>query len=279
MIVDEKAPPPEPDRLETAPHPREARQLFGHATAEAEFLDAFNGDRLHHAWMITGPKGIGKATLAWRLARFLLATPDDDGGMFAAPPPETLDIPADHPVLRRMAALAEPRLFLLRRPWNDKTEKLSTQITIDETRKLKGFFQMSAADGGRRVVIIDAADDMNTAAANALLKALEEPPSRCFFLLITHQPARLLPTIRSRCRSLRLATLGADDLAWALDQAGMETEDTAALHGLSQGSAGAAIRLAEAGGPALYGELVRLFDGTAQYGPRAAAEAGAGQFL
>ena len=259
MIVDEKPAPPEADRLEAAPHPREAGQVFGHGAAEAEFLAAFNEDRLHHAWMISGPPGIGKATLAWRLARFLLATPDDDSGMFAAPRPETLDIPADHPVARRMLAIAESRLFLLRRPWNEKTEKLSTQITIDETRKLKGFFQMSAADGGRRAVIVDAADEMNTAAANALLKVLEEPPARTTLFLVTHQPARLLPTIRSRCRMLRLNQLGPDALAWALDQAGFQGEDPAALHELSQGSAGAAIRLAEAGGPELYARLIRLF--------------------
>lgn len=261
MIVDEKAPPPEPDKLEAAPHPRDAAKVFGHSAAEAEFLDAFNGDRLHHAWMITGARGIGKATLAWRLARFLLATPDDDGGMFEAPAPDTLDVPTDHPVARRLQALAEPRLFLLRRPWNEKTEKLATQITIDETRKLKGFFQMSAADGGRRAVIVDAADEMNTAAANALLKVLEEPPAQTTIFLVTHQPARLLPTIRSRCRTLRLSPLSPDDLAWSLDQAGFETSEAAALHGLSQGSAGAAIRLAEAGGPALYGQLVALFAG------------------
>ena len=103
-------------------------------------------------------------------------------------------------------------------------------------------------------------DEMNTAAANALLKVLEEPPARCTFFLITHQPARLLPTIRSRCRMLRVGPLGPDDLAWALDQAGFESADAAALHGLSQGSAGAAIRLAEAGGPQLYADLVALFD-------------------
>lgn len=258
MIVDEKAPPPEADKLDAAPHPREAARVFGHDRAEADFLAAFNDDRLHHAWMISGPRGAGKATLAWRLARFLLATPEDDGGMFAAPTPQNLDVPPDHPVVRRLSALAEPRLFLLRRPWNEKTEKLATQITIDETRKLKGFFQMSAADGGRRVVIVDAADDMNVAAANALLKVLEEPPARTTIFLITHQPARLLPTIRSRCRTLRLGALGPDELAWALDQAGFVSEETAALHGLSEGSAGAAIRLAEAGGPQLYAQLVAL---------------------
>jgi len=260
MIVDEKPAPPEPDKLDAAPHPRMAARVFGHEAAEAELLAAFNSDRLHHAWMISGPRGVGKATLAWRLARFLLATPDDDGGMFAAPAPTSLDVSAESPVARRVAALSEQRLFLLRRPWNEKTEKLATQITVDETRKLKGFFQMSSADGGRRAVIVDASDDMNTAAANALLKVLEEPPARTTIFLVTHQPARLLPTIRSRCRTLRLNALSSDDLAWALDQAGFETQEPAALHGLSQGSAGVAIQLAEAGGPQLYAELVALFE-------------------
>ena len=107
---------PEPDRTEGAPHPRATAHLIGHAEAEAAFLAAYNHGRLHHGWLITGPRGVGKATLAWRLARFLLATPENDGGMFAPPPPESLDIPASHPVARRMLALSEPRLFLLRRP-------------------------------------------------------------------------------------------------------------------------------------------------------------------
>jgi len=110
---------PEPDRIEGAPHPRETAHLFGHEAAQAEFLASYTAGRLHHGWMITGPRGLGKATLAWRLARFLLATPADDGGMFAPPPPTSLDIPDDHPVARRLAALSEPRLYLLRRGLND----------------------------------------------------------------------------------------------------------------------------------------------------------------
>ena len=257
-VIVPEAPPPEPDRIDDVPHPRHTGQLLGHAEAEAEFLSAFQSGRLHHAWLITGPAGIGKATLAWRLARFLLATPPA-GGLFDAPPPDTLDIDPEHPVARRIVALSEPGLFLLRRPWDASKKKLSTQITIDETRKLKGFFQMSASDGGRRVVIVDAADDMNQSAANALLKVLEEPPKGAVLLLIAHQPARLLPTIRSRCRRLALAPLGPADHAAALAATGTETEDAAALHGLSEGSVGDAVRLAQAGGPALYADLVALF--------------------
>ncbi len=146
---------PEADRAPGAPHPRETQRLFGQEIAETTILDAFNSGRMHHAWLLTGPKGVGKATLAWRIARFLLATPEDQAdALFAAPKPDTLDIPADHPVAHHIHAMAEPRLFLLRRPWDGKTAKLKTVITVEEVRKLHPFFGMSAADGGRRVVIV-----------------------------------------------------------------------------------------------------------------------------
>ncbi|MBF9031004.1 DNA polymerase III subunit delta', partial [Rhodobacterales bacterium HKCCE3408] len=211
---------PEPDAIPGVPHPRLTPRVFGHGAAEADFLSAFNSGRLHHAWMLTGPRGVGKATLAWRMARFLLAT-EPGGGLFGAP--DSLDTDPADPVARRVAALSEPRLFLLRRGLNEKTGKHYREITIDETRRLRGFFQLSAGDGGARAVIVDAADEMTTAAANALLKVLEEPPARATLFLVCHQPARILPTIRSRCRTLRLAPLGPDDLASALSQAGVET--------------------------------------------------------
>ncbi|MCW1919357.1 DNA polymerase III subunit delta' [Rhodobacter sp. KR11] len=253
---------PEPDRLEGAPHPRETHEVLGHARAEAVFLDAFNSGRMHHAWLISGPKGVGKATLAWRIARFLLATPEDEGPdsakLFAPPPPRNLDIPDDHPVAHRLLALSEPRLFLLRRPWDDKTEKLRAEITVDETRALRNFLGLSAADGGRRVVLIDAADDLNRNAANAILKLLEEPPAKVTFLIVTHQPAGLLPTIRSRTRDLRLASLPADLLARAMHQAGAEITDAAPLAELAGGSVGEAFRLTHLQGLDQYGRLVRL---------------------
>ena len=259
MSTDENL--PEPDRLEGAPHPRETTTLIGQARAEEAFLTAFNEDRLHHAWLISGPKGVGKATLAWRIARFLLATPKDDGGMFAAPAPTSLDIPDTHPVLPRIAALSEPALFLLRRPWDEKTKKLMTVISVDEVRKLRGFFSMSNPDGGRRVVIVDAADEMNVSAANALLKVLEEPPADCVLLLIAHQPSRLLPTIRSRCRELRCTSLGAGDMAQALEAAGLNVaEDAAAIAELSGGSVGEAVRLMTMDGLALYKEVIGVID-------------------
>ena len=253
---------PEPDCLDGAPHPRETQQVFGHGAAEADFLKAFNANKLHHAWLITGPKGIGKATLAWRMARFLLATPVAvTGGMFDEPAPiaDRLDISPDHPVARRLLAGSEPRMFLLRRPWDDKAKKLKSEITVDEARKLKNFFALSAADGGRRVVIVDAADELNPNAANAVLKILEEPPENTVMLLISHQPSRLLPTIRSRCRSLRCHPLGLDDLAHALAPLELELpSDPGPLNALAAGSVGASVQLLIQDGMQTYRRLVRL---------------------
>lgn len=253
---------PEPDRIDGAPHPRETARLYGQATAEASFLSALNSGRLPHGWLLTGPQGVGKATFAWRAARYLIATPAETGGALFAPPPATaLDIPEDHPVARRMRALSEPSLMLLRRGWDRDKKRLKSQLTVDEVRGLKGFFQMRAEGGARRAVIVDSADEMNASAANALLKELEEPPENTVLFLIAHQPARLLPTIRSRCRTLRFDRLSPADLSAALHGAGLAAPEGAEAEGLAvlaDGSAGRAVGLLEAGGLALYADLVRL---------------------
>ena len=254
---------PEFDRVDGAPHPRETKTLLGQAQAEASFLEAYNSGKIHHGWLITGPRGVGKATLAWRIARFLLATPaPDTGGMFDDAPTDatSLDIPDDHPVARRVAALSEPSLFLLRPAWDEKKKRFKQGITVDEARALKGFFNFSATDGGRRVVIVDSADDMNVSAANALLKFLEEPPADVTILLVSHQPSQLLPTIRSRCRELRCSSMSADDMAQAMTNAGSEDHgDAAAMAELSGGSVGEAVRLANLDGMRTYSEIVALF--------------------
>ena len=253
---------PDADRVEGAPHPRETERLFGQSQAETGFLEAFNADRLHHAWLMTGPRGVGKATLAWRIARFLLATPiHEGGGLFGDAPPtfDTLDISPDHPVAHRLLARSEPGMFAITRSVNEKTGKLRDMITVDDIRGLTHFLTMSAAEGGRRVVIVDAADEMNVNAANALLKMLEEPPALTTMLLVSHQPSRLLPTIRSRCRELRLTPLEADDMTAALAQAGAEENDDPALAALSSGSVGEAMRLTRLGGLEMYQEIVGIF--------------------
>ncbi len=248
---------PESDRIEGAPHPRETPVLFGQDAAAATFLEAFNQGRLHHSWLITGPKGIGKATLAWNITRFLLAN-DEDTGMLGSPATDTLHIEPANPVFRRVAALAEPGVFLCRRPWDEKKKRLKTAITVEEVRKLKSFFTLSAADGGWRIAIVDAADEMNTSAENALLKVLEEPPAKTVILLISHQPAKLLPTIRSRCRELRCNPLTPDALGQVMEQAGFPDSNSDTLNALSGGSAGESIDLLANDGLEIYQNILSL---------------------
>lgn len=242
------APPPEADRVPGAPHPRETPRVLGHDDVVAEFAAAARSNRLHHAWLLTGPRGTGKATLAWAIARWLLA----GGGS------DDLTVPPDHPVARRIAAMSEPRLHLVRRPVDDKTNRLRSEITVDEVRKLLSFFHMSAAEGGRRIAIVDAADELNTAAANALLKMLEEPPADALILLVAHQPARLLPTIRSRCRTLRLSPLTPETMAQAMEPLEIDG-DPVRLAALADGSVGEALRLSGQDGLAVYQSIVDLF--------------------
>lgn len=270
---------PLPDQIEGAPHPSQTLQVFGQSAAEADFLDAFNTGRMHSGWLITGPRGIGKATLAWRMAAFLLSQPlvaaDDMFG--APPPPTTLDVDPEHPDIRLLRAGTHPRLFVVRRAMNATETAFQEQITMaalrghkDGPNKLMDFLHQSATDGGRRVIIIDAADDMNPSVANSILKVLEEPPKNTYFLLVSHQPSRLLPTIRSRCRLLRCGFLGADDVAAALEQADVHADGGEALAALSGGSVGEAIRLTNLGGLELYNDLVFLFSGLPKFDrPRA----------
>lgn len=276
---DDDADRPLSDQIEGAPHPSQTLHLFGQSAAEADFLEAFTSGRLHSGWLITGPRGVGKATLAWRMAAFLLSQPlvaaDDMFG--APPPPASLDVDPDHPDIRLLRAGAHPRLFIARRVLNATETAFQDQITMaalrghkDGPNKLMDFLHQSAADGGRRVVIIDAADEMNPSVANSILKVLEEPPKNTFFLLVSHQPSRLLPTIRSRCRLLRCAFLGADDVANALSQAEVQTDGSEALAALSGGSVGEAIRLTNLDGLAIYADLISLFNGLPKFDrPRA----------
>lgn len=252
---------PEIDRVDSFPHPRQTAVLFGHDDAEAELLDAWRAHRLHHAWLFTGSQGIGKATLAYRFARFLLANPSPD----SAAPAWTLETPAEAPVFRQVASQAHPDLLVLRRPWQRTNKRHAQAITVDEARRLRGFLGQTAAGSGWRVVIVDAADDLNMGAANALLKSLEEPPARCVFLLVAAMPGRLPVTIRSRCRALRMAPLGFEDLRKACeaaiaasDQSAPDAAEWEEVLALAQGSPGTALRLVAGGGGALYRQLADM---------------------
>jgi DNA polymerase-3 subunit delta' len=245
--------PPPANQIEGAPHPREAQAVFGQARAERSFLNAWSSGRLHHGWLLCGPRGVGKATAAYRMAKALLIHGDRA--------PATLEAPADHPVARRVAAGSEPRLKTVARAWDKEKKRHRTGITVDVVRELNGFFHLSAADGGWRVAIVDPADDLNTSAENALLKMLEEPPPRAVLLLVAHAPGRLLPTIRSRCRTLEFGPLDAGDVARALTAAGAEVGDAGTLAILSAGSPGEAILLDRNDGAALYARLARLLGG------------------
>jgi DNA polymerase-3 subunit delta' len=179
-------------------HPREVFDLMGHEAAEAAFEASRQRGRLHHAWLLTGPEGVGKATFAYRAARRLLGAPGDPAhGVLGANP--------DHPVSRQIIARSHPDILVIERVGEDG--KVRKVIPVDEARRLAEFFSKSPASAPHRVAIVDAADDLNINAANALLKTLEEPPERGILLMISHSPGRLLPTIRSRCRRLAFQPL------------------------------------------------------------------------
>ena len=184
----------------TAPEPRANPLLLGQEPAEALLLEALRSGRMHHAWLITGPEGVGKATLAFRFARRLLAgMPGDEV--------ENLAIPAGDPVFRRVAAQSHADLLTVELAYDIKRKRMKTQIAVEDVRGIAKFMSLTPAEGGWRVVIVDGAEELNPSSANALLKVLEEPPPRAILLLVCGAPGRLLPTIRSRCRRLQLSAV------------------------------------------------------------------------
>jgi DNA polymerase III subunit delta' len=254
-------PPPPAD---PAPRPRANPELFGHEAAEAELGRLARAARLPHAILITGPRGIGKATLAFRLARFLLAQdrPDEAAasGTGAAPAGRGLAIDPESGTFRRVAAGAHADLLTIERAWDPRRRRLRADIVVADTREIASFFRLTAAEEGWRIVIVDGAEEMNRHAANALLKILEEPPERSLLLLVSHNPGRLLPTVRSRCRRLVLAPAPAPLATRLLRRWRPQLDETAAasLLTLSNGSIGRALELAETGGLDLYRALIEL---------------------
>jgi DNA polymerase-3 subunit delta' len=211
--------------------------LFGHGEAVAAFRESLDSGRLHHAWLISGPEGVGKATFADKAALRVLAA--GAGPSLALP---GLDVPDDHPIARLVEAGSHPDLVRLERAQKDSGE-LARSITVDQVRGLQRLFGNTASLSPWRVVVIDSADDLERGAANALLKNLEEPPPSSLFFLVSHATQRLLPTIRSRCRQLRLAALDDDAMTSALEAAlpDAEDEEIKALAEAGQGSPGRAI--------------------------------------
>ncbi len=240
------------------PPPWRNDRLVGHDQAEKTLLAAQQSGRLHHAWLMTGPRGIGKATLAWRFARFLLAG-QDQGGLFGGGP-ENLDVSSDAPGRHLIDARSHPDLFHLRRSLNHDTGRIRAEIAVDDVRGLGEFMHMTPAMGKWRVAIVDSADEMNRNSANAVLKILEEPPPNAVLLIVSHAPGRLLPTIRSRCRRLALQPLSEDTVVKLLGDHAPETnpEERRALARLAEGSIGRALELAGAGSLALYREMVEV---------------------
>ncbi len=243
------------DRVEGFAHPRETVTLSGQAHAVAIAARAIRSGRPPQAWLLTGPPGVGKATLAYRIARTMLAY----GATAQAA--EDLSVPANDPAAVQVASASHPGLKVLKRGLNDQGKPM-TVLSVDEIRKLAGFFGLTSGAGGWRVAIVDTADDMNDAAANALLKMLEEPPPRAMLLLISNAPGRLLPTIRSRCQRLALRPLTDAEMEKEMSALlpTMPAKDRAALIRLSGGSIGMALRLAGGEGPELAREADRLLD-------------------
>lgn len=250
--------------------PRETGVLFGHAEAEQTLLAAYKSGRAPHAWLIAGEPGIGKATLAYRFARFVLAHPDPRAA--AVQQAASLALDPEHPVARRVAVQAEGDLLAIERTINEQTGKLYTVIRVDDVRRTVSFFGSTAGAGGWRIAIVDTVDDLQREGANALLKVLEEPPERALLLLVSNAPGRELPTIRSRCRRLLLRPLAEADVARALaaatgrETAEAELKEAAAASG---GSVARALALLEGDGLALRKRVLDLIAQLPDPDPRA----------
>ncbi|MBN43058.1 MAG: DNA polymerase III subunit delta' [Alphaproteobacteria bacterium] len=243
--------------IELIERPRaETGALIGHTPARHAIAQAYQTGRIAHAWLISGPTGIGKATLAWRMVRLILSASE------AGLSPNDIETDPGHPDVRKIIAGAHPDCRLVRRSMTTRSPyRFRTEISVDDIRESTAFLRHTPALSDWRCMIIDAADEMNTNARNALLKVLEEPPPRTVILLVAHIPSRLLPTIRSRCRALPLQTLNNEQVTKVMARSGSDLmpDDMQVVSDISGGSPGRAIHLAQAGGLELYQEVAQLF--------------------
>jgi DNA polymerase III subunit delta' len=244
--------PEQHDTLPGVPAPVLTRHIFGHDQQLSFLADSYRSGRLHHAFLFEGQNGIGKATAAFHLAQHLIGSP------IASDAPNSLQLLAQvSNDYRQLASGTHPQALHLTRPFDPKTERYKTLLTVDEIRRVGHFLSRTNAGAGYRVIIVDPADDMNAAAANALLKSLEEPPSRAIFILISHGAGRLLPTIRSRCQVLQFDALEPEDLKAAIEVATSGADIAGEyLLALAQGSVRRALTLSTFGGL----EILRAVD-------------------
>jgi DNA polymerase III subunit delta' len=244
------------------PAPRANPDLVGHESVERELRRLQEAGRLPHAILLSGPRGIGKATLGFRFARFLLAkSAGQSGGLFGGAEEGGLAVDPETSVFHRVASGGHADLLTVERAYDPRRRRLRSEIIVEDAREIASFFRLTAAEEGWRIVIVDGAEEMNRNAANALLKILEEPPRQALLLLVSHSPGWLLPTIRSRCRRLPLAALPRSVVMQFLGRYRQELAkpEVGALAQLAEGSIGRAIELAEAGGLALYRSMIEMF--------------------
>lgn len=253
-------------------HPRTQSQLFGFAEAERELAEQFRAGTLHHSLLICGPKHIGKATLAYRFARFVLSGGADLAesethpfSLFGPEKPESpiegdgaLYMPEAHGIFKRVASGSHPDMLSIEPAFDAKKGAYKNEIQAEAAREIGEFLSLTAAEGAYRVVVIDAADQLNEKAANALLKSIEEPPAHAFVVIVCHNPLSILPTIRSRCRVIKLHTPGLADFSAVLSHAAphIPMTDYDALHALAHGAPGYAMHIADADGVALYRSVI-----------------------